>query len=552
MLNVFHSSFLLGEEGQDGGESVRQSPKPLLRSLRLAARMTSLLSLRRQAARLVMVRLGSFLDPVRTAHDDCARVRALCDTYPLGGVLLFNARWPAVANVLSTLQDAASAPLLVGADIERGVGQQVDGATLLPHALSCGRAGPQAVRLLARITALEAAACGIHWAFAPVADLRNEPRNPIIATRAFGDTAPEVIPAVTSYVDTAETHGLATTAKHAPGHGRTTTDSHAERPCISASAATLAEHDARPFQAAIQAGVPALMTAHVSYPALDPQERPATASPPILHELMRTQWGFDGLIVSDSLLMDGINAPGPQAAALVAAGVDMLLDPADPEAVIEGIAQAVHEGALSEIRLQQAVARVDRLAEWVKTNRRTGLYPDPQAAMHVGRPLHHRASRAIARAGLEQSPGSSNRTVPGPNDLMVRLSARPSHRDNDQALREALEAACPGTPYLTCTADASPEHCADIARRVADAQAVWTFMAVEPAAWQDFRLPDSHAPVLQALRSHPHVTAIALGSPHVLQEVPTAATTLSVHSDVPAAQEAAVEWIATTDTVTNP
>ena len=504
--------------------------------------MASLASIRRQAARLVMVRLGSFLEPVRTAQDDLERVQALCKQYPLGGVLLFNAQWPGIADVLNTLQDTTSAPLLVGADIERGVGQQVEGATLLPHALSCGRAGEQAVRLLARITAQESAACGIHWAFAPVADLRNEPRNPIIATRAFGDTASAVAPLVSAYVTTAQTHALATTAKHAPGHGRTTTDSHAELPRVSASASALSQ-DARPFEAAIDAGVPALMTAHVAYPALDSEERAATASPPILQGLMRNTWGFDGLIVSDSLLMDGIDAPGTQAATLVAAGVDMLLDPADPHAVIDGIARAVHDGSLSASRLHEAVHRVDRLAEWVQRQRRTGLRPDPQAAADVGRPLYQHAARAIAHAGIERSSTRSDASSSGANDLAIRLSARPAHRDADSALQNALSTACPDTSYLACPADIPPDDCTEAVHRIEEADAVWAFLSVEPAAWQDFRLPERHDAILKALRAHPRVTAIALGSPDVLQALPAAQVTLAVHSDVPAAQEAAVQSI---------
>lgn len=498
-------------------------------------------SLRARAARLVMVRMGSFLPPVRSAADDFDRIRTLCTRYPIGGVLLFNASWPHCADALAALQEIAPKPIVVGSDIERGVGQQVAGATSFPRALACGHAGTQAVRMMARITAVEAEACGIHWAFAPVADLRNEPRNPIIATRAFGDTARVATPLVHTFVSTAQAHGLATTAKHAPGHGRTTADSHVEQPSVSVDAKTLASTDALPFRAAIRAGTTSLMTAHVAYPALDAAGRPATASPPILQGLLRDTWDFDGVIVSDSLLMDGINAPGARAAALLNAGVDMLLDPPDAEAVIEGIAQAIEDGIVEEERLNAAVARVHRLMAWVHERRATGLRPNPALRNVVGRRMHRCAAQSIATRAIDIHGPAASGLDTDRSTVVVRCTAQPAETDDDTALRDALSAHWSDATYVACPAEVSLALSAAIAARIHQADQVVAVLTIEPAAWHDFQFPTAHRAVFDALRAHPQALVVAAGSPHVLQAFPDAWSTGATYSDGAVAQRALVQ-----------
>ena len=502
--------------------------------------MASLDDLRARAARLVMVRMGSALPPKRTATDDLTSIQALCQRYPIGGVLLFNARGSQIADTLHAVHDAAPKPLLVASDIERGVGQQVDGATSFPRALACGRAGTRSVQILARITALEAEACGIHWAFAPVADLRNEPRNPIIATRAFGETPRTVAPHVHTYVETAQAHGLATTAKHAPGHGRTTTDSHADQPVVEADAEALTD-DAWPFRAAIQAGTTSLMTAHVSYPALDPSGAPATASTAILQGLLRDRWGFEGVIVSDSLLMDGIDAPGARAATLLNAGVDMLLDPPDARAVIEGIAEAVATGDVSEERLNAAVARVHRLMAWVHEHRDAGLRPNAALQDMVGRPLHQQAATSIAREATFGRGPATTELSRQKDTVVVRCTAHPAESDDDSTLRQALSDAWPQAAYVACPAEASLSQTAAVAARIHQAEQVVAVLTLEPAAWHDFQFPQAHRAVFDALRAHPRAFVIAAGSPHVLHAFPDAWSVGATYSDGVAAQRALVQ-----------
>ncbi|MDX1547317.1 MAG: glycoside hydrolase family 3 N-terminal domain-containing protein, partial [Rhodothermales bacterium] len=264
-----------------------------------------------RAAQLVWPRLGSNMPPPVTVAEDAARFEALLARCPVGGVVLFNGDARATPEALARLQEAAPFPLLVGSDVERGVGQQIRGATVFPHARAFAALGEEAEAALeeaARITAREALACGLHVTFAPVADVNRERHNPIIATRAYGDDAATAARLVRAYVRGCRAEGLLSVAKHFPGHGGTREDSHEALPVMPDDRATLEAADLPPFRAAIDEGAEGMMTAHVVFPALDPSGMPATASRPILVELLRDALGFEGVVVTDSLLMGAIRA----------------------------------------------------------------------------------------------------------------------------------------------------------------------------------------------------------------------------------------------------
>src|SRR3954452_13020638 len=193
------------------------------------------LSLRAKLAQLVFVRVGSNMPPVRTVEQDEARVAQLLKDCPVGGLLLFNGGVGAKKS-LERLQAASSIPMLVGSDIERGVGQQVRGCTVFPHAAvfdMLGEDAETAVAEYARVLASEAREVGIHITFGPVADVNSNPRNPIINTRAFSEDTERAAALTRTYVAAAETAGLYTTAKHFPGHGDTEGDSHDSLPSLS-------------------------------------------------------------------------------------------------------------------------------------------------------------------------------------------------------------------------------------------------------------------------------------------------------------------------------
>ncbi|WP_022835934.1 glycoside hydrolase family 3 N-terminal domain-containing protein [Salisaeta longa] len=494
-------------------------------------------SLRARCGQLVMARLGSNLPPGRSAPDDADRVAALLDEVPLGGLLVFNGAWPALPATLTRLQRAASFPLLIASDVERGVGQQVQGGTHFPHARAVARAGADGAATLARITAHEARACGIHLAFAPVADVNLTDANPIIDTRAFGTTPARVTPCVQAYVRTAQQHGLLTVAKHFPGHGRTTTDSHATLPVVDATTADWMRDEAPPFRAACDAGVAGLMTAHVAYPALEPAyapQRPATASPALLRDLLRDGWGFSGVVFSDSLLMEGIRATadvGTHAARLIRAGVDVLLDPDDPAAVVEGLVQAVRDGALPVSLVDAACRRVWRLKAQVAA--RTAWRPAPDHAF--GTAAHQEAADELAARAL-QAPAS----LPQSTDWCV-LYAGAGRAASPDPLVRGLRRGGGTVSCYTLPETPTAEDKAAFDRATQTASHLLVACAVGPAAWHRFGLSKAQTAALRRwtrTARMPHVVYAALGAPHALQWAPERAPRCITYSDVPAAQQA--------------
>jgi beta-glucosidase len=288
-----------------------------------------------------------------------------------GGFILFGGTADAVAELTARLRRDAGRPLLIGSDLERGAGQQVRGLDELPPPLALASLDdPALLRGAGVLTAVQALSVGINWIFAPVADLDLEPDNPIVQTRAFGADPEQVGAAVAAWIVGCEAAGALACAKHFPGHGRTRTDSHDAIPVVTADAALLRATDLQPFRAAVAAGVSSVMTAHVSYPALDPSGAPATFSAPIL-DLLRSSLGFTGLIVSDALMMGAARAgrsPAEAALAALGAGVDLLLYPDDPVTVAAALAGAARRDALLAKQVEAALDRYHAVLGAVTTD----------------------------------------------------------------------------------------------------------------------------------------------------------------------------------------
>lgn len=267
-----------------------------------------------------------------------------------------------LAAILNRLQRAAKTPLLIGADYEHGVGMRINGATRFPRAMAFGAAGdPALVREAARLTAIEARALGVHVNFAPVADVNNNPRNPVINIRSFGEDPTRVGALASEAVRGLQAGGVVATLKHFPGHGDTAVDTHLGLATVPHDRARLDRVELAPFRQGIQAGAGAVMVAHVEMPALDPAPGPATFSQPIVTGLLRRELGFGGVIYTDSLLMDAISAmtgPGEAAVKAVLAGADVVLDPADVRDAATAMKAALGSGALTRARLLESARRL--------------------------------------------------------------------------------------------------------------------------------------------------------------------------------------------------
>ena len=307
------------------------------------------------------------LPALRAAADggfghEAARIADALDL-GVGGFIVFGGTVESVRRLTADLFRRAGRPMLIAADLERGAGQQVAGLTEFPPPLALASLEDAAVvRWAGAVTAQEARAVGINWVFAPVGDLDVLADNPIVQTRAFGGDPNRVASLVRTWIEGCQDAGALACAKHFPGHGRTTVDSHIALPVVSDSAETLRDSDLLPFSIAVECGVASMMTAHVAYPALDASGLPATISGPIMAEL-RERLGVDGLVVTDALIMDAAlvgRRESDAAVEAVQAGVDLLLYPNDARRVRDALEQALASGALVPARLAEALRRYDR------------------------------------------------------------------------------------------------------------------------------------------------------------------------------------------------
>lgn len=300
-------------------------------------------------------------------------------------------------------QEANGVGMLIATDQEGGLVQRlnsVSGFTPLPDAATAGLAEcPAVLDAYGRMMGEEMAAVGVNMAMAPVLDTNLNPENPVIGQlgRAWGRTPEAVIADTLPVIAGLQAGGVLAVGKHFPGHGSTTTDSHQELPVVDKSRADLMAEDVVPFAAAVDAGIDAIMPAHVLYPALDPEDRPATVSPAIQTGLLREELGFNGLIVTDDMGMKGITsryAPEESSVAAVLAGADLVLcvrmslettcTPAMFEQLRQGLLDAVADGRISEDRLDASAERVvaAKLAHDVGPASGDGL-PSVKGATHL-------------------------------------------------------------------------------------------------------------------------------------------------------------------------
>lgn len=367
---------------------------------------------------------SNFLSTDSDTYDALSR---LVRDYHVGGFHVFGATVPApsvllnpgygtvilgqpfsAAFLLNRLQALSAVPLLNTADFETGVGFRIFGATQFPRQMAMGAIAAadghdlRLVREEARITAIESRALGVHVNFAPVADVNNNPRNPVINTRAYGEDPARVASLVGAYVAGARDGGMIATVKHFPGHGDTDVDSHLGLPRITFDRARLQTIELVPFKKGIEQGVEAVMAAHIELPAFDPSpSTPATFSRPVLHDLLRQEMGFNGLVYTDSMSMDAVARmlpPGEAAVRAFAAGADQILHSPNPIAAFDALKAAVAAGRISAAQVDGAVERVLRAKASAGLHLRRAIDLDAVPEKIGGRAHQAVAEEAFARS----------------------------------------------------------------------------------------------------------------------------------------------------------
>ncbi|MFE7543230.1 glycoside hydrolase family 3 protein [Streptomyces platensis] len=390
-----------------------------------------------------------------------ANAAELIAKYHVGGIIYFgwahNTREPhQIADLSNGIQKAAAAqrvpvPVLISTDQEHGIVARVGApATLFPGAMALGAGGSRDdARTAARIAGEELFAMGIRQDYAPDADVNVNPANPVIGVRSFGADPQAVARMVAAEVKGYQGAGIASCAKHFPGHGDTDTDSHVGLPYIHHSAEEWERLDAPPFKAAIAAGIDSIMTAHIVVPAFDPSEDPATLSRPILTGILRERLGYDGVVVTDSLGMEGVRVKYGDARVPVLAlkaGVDQLLNPPDLAVAHGAVLTALKDGELTERDLDAKLLRILLLKE------KRGLFKDPYTT-------HRAVDRVVGtRAHLATADRIADRTTTLlRNDTGILPLSR---RREGRVLVAGVDAAAPsgtGGPPTTVLARALTE-----------------------------------------------------------------------------------------------
>ncbi len=514
------------------------------------------LSLRDKAAQMVWPTiLGEF------APEDAAgweRIRSQL-AMGVGGYTISVGSPTEIAAKLNAMQREARVPLLFGADLEFGTGFRarggyflpngidLGGAVLFPQQMAVGATGDSALAYeQGRVTALEGRAIGIHIAYAPLLDVNNNPANPVINTRSYGEDPAIVGRLGVGFVRGLQEHGMIATGKHFPGHGDTEVNSHLALPTVNVSRARLDSVELPPFQAAIDAGLGAIMSFHGAMPALDPSGAPGTLSHAVLTGLLREEMGFDGLIISDAMDMRGVlDQYGAVEATkrAVAAGADILIQPDDVAGMIDAIVTGVGEGRFDEARLDASVRRILAAKASVGLDR-TREVPLDRIRGAVGTADALAAARTIADRSITLARDVGGRVplaIPqGRRVLSITYARRPdlgAGTTFDAELRRAV----PGTRSLFIDAEHPATDWARV-RSMADSAEVVIVGSYMGQRWDAVSAgaPRAFADFVRGMQqSGKDPIVVAFGNPYLLQQLPDLRTYLIAWGGIPASQSAA-------------
>lgn len=484
-------------------------------------------------------------DQIRKYH-----IGSLAMSAPRGGASFRLDRRYETVTLLNQLQGESKLPLLVAGDFEQGVlPARLFGTTVFPHAMAFGAAGKaKYAEEFGRITAQESRAIGVHWNLFPVADVNSNPANPIIGTRAFGSDPKQVGDLVAAYIRGARANGLLTTAKHFPGHGNTATDSHLAVARVDDDLKTLTAVDLPPFRRAIEAGVDAIMTAHVRVPTLDPDpDHVATTSPKVVTDLLKGQLGFKGLVVADALDMAGVSRlyranPGRAAVDAFKAGNDVMTMPANLDASYQAILQAVRSGEISQSRLDESVLKIlTAKAELGLTKNR---FVDATAVPRlVGAPQNLAIGQRISddSVTLVRDNGkllpltawaAHPRTQQAGRNMLVIVLCDSVRAEDGRVLERQIRSRRPDAKVMFVDPNIASQRSAEVLKAVDQARAIVTAVYIVPSAARSMRvgrrskhpasLPDSTSALLNKIlfRASARTIVLAMGSPYLTDDFP--------------------------------
>ncbi|HKM85197.1 MAG TPA: glycoside hydrolase family 3 N-terminal domain-containing protein [Terriglobales bacterium] len=514
-------------------------------------------------------------------------VGSLVMSVSMDGPFLLRSQPYVAAELLNRLQKSSKLPLIVAADFERGVSMRLNGTSVFPHAMAFAASGKtENAEAFGRISALEARAVGVHWNFFPDADVNSNPANPIINTRSFGEDPKQVGDFVAAYIRGAHEGGMLVTAKHFPGHGDTATDSHLGLAQVTGDRARLDAVELSPFRRAIEAGVDAVMVAHVTVPALDSDpNRVATTSKVIVDGLLKEDMGFKGIVVTDALDMAGLTRLyaediGRAAVESFEAGNDVLIMPADLDASYGSMLQAVRSGEISRQRLDQSVRKILELKASLGLNK-ARLADLSHISSEVAKPENVATGQRIADEAITlvrddgkviplQAFGASSRISSGTpqaalpyqsltevsNRLVVVIFSDDLRADSGRMLERQILARVPDARVINVDSRSAAGMKAPVVEAVETAEHVIAAVYVIPTAGKAMRaadggltntvaMDDATGSLLNAILDHAvsRTVVLAMGNPYVVRDFPAIQNYVCAFSNATVSETAAVKAI---------
>ena len=490
-------------------------------------------------------------------------------TVHVDGPFLLRSEPYEAAELLNRLQRDSKLPLLFAADFERGVSMRLQGTTVFPHAMAFGGDGKmEDAENFGRITGEESRAIGIHWNFFPDADVNSNPANPIINTRSFGEDPQQVGDLATAYIKGAHQAGMLTTVKHFPGHGDTATDSHLGVASVNGDRAHLDSIELPPFRQAIAAGVDAVMVAHVTVPALDPDpNHVATISTSVVTDLLEKQLGFKGLIVTDALDMAGLthlfaNNIGRAAVEAFKAGNDLLLIPADLGASYEAMVKAARSGEISRERLDHSVLKI------LKIKASLGLQVSRTVevsalATAVGKPENIAFGQQVAESAVtlvrdngKVLPLKTKGTIKGGlpyttveethNQVVGVIFSDDARTESGRVFGREFRARIPDARVIYVDPRMAAGESDEVLKAVDEAQTVVTAVYVIPSAGKignSMAMADATGTLLQQVldRAAAKTVVVAMGNPYLASDFPKIENYMCTFSNAPVSELGAIK-----------
>jgi beta-N-acetylhexosaminidase len=512
------------------------------------------MTLRDKVAQLIIMPI--YGEHANTRSAEYRKYQHLIRDLHVGGVIVTghslnggirNAEPYAMAALINRLQKMARTPLFVSADFERGASMRVNSTTAWPYSMAFAAAKDlTGVSEEGADTARDARAMGVNWIFAPVADVNNNPDNPIINIRSFGENPAEVASFVQAYITGAHSdrkNPVLVTAKHFPGHGDTIEDSHMALARLDADHDRIEAVEFQPFRAAIAAGVDAVMTAHLAVPALEPDNIPATVSSKILTGVLRDELGFHGLVITDAMDMQGLAAmfdTAEASARAIEAGADVLLMPKRAEDAIRGVVAAVESGRISRKRLDDSVTKV--LTAKVRLGlTRKKLVNLEDIADVVDSPESDERAQSVADHAVTLVKDSKD-SFPIRHAANTCLIAMTEGRRSQQGIR-LIDEVKKRAPGITTTVLDPAMTKADLDQVVEKSSSCGQIIAAAYVSVSAYRgnvaLAGAYPDFLNSLiAGKAPVLLAALGNPYLVRSFPTVAAYLTTYSPTPTSEAA--------------